>query len=62
MQKIIENAWENLANLTITDELKAAVEQTLQQLDSGKIRVAEKTANGWQVNTWIKKLFYFLLE
>jgi len=55
MQKIIENAWENLANLTITDELKAAVEQTLQQLDSGKIRVAEKTANGWQVNTWIKK-------
>lgn len=55
MQKIIENAWENLANLTIADELKAAVEQTLQQLDSGKIRVAEKTANGWQVNTWIKK-------
>ena len=34
MQKIIESAWDNLANLTITDELRNAVEQTLQQLDA----------------------------
>jgi len=55
MQKIIESAWDNLANLTITDELRNAVEQILQQLDAGTIRVSEKTADGWQVNTWLKK-------
>ena len=59
MKNIIENAWDNLANLVVTDELKNAVEQTLQQLDAGTIRVAEKTADGgqggWKVNTWIKK-------
>ncbi|MEI7493262.1 MAG: 2,3,4,5-tetrahydropyridine-2,6-dicarboxylate N-succinyltransferase [Alphaproteobacteria bacterium] len=55
MQKIIEAAWDNVANLTVTDELRDAVEQTLQQLDTGAIRVAEKIADGWQVNTWLKK-------
>ncbi len=55
MQKIIESAWDNVANLTVTDELRNAVEKTLQQLDAGTIRVATKTADGWQVNTWLKK-------
>lgn len=55
MQQIIENAWDNLANLVVTDELKYAVEQTLQQLDKGALRVAEKASNGWQVNAWVKK-------
>ncbi len=55
MKNIIENAWDNLANLVVTDDLRNAVEQTLLQLDAGTIRVAEKTAEGWQVNTWIKK-------
>ncbi len=64
MQSIIETAWENRANLEITSELKTIVEQILQQLDDGQIRVAEKTANGWQVNTWIKKavLLWFRLN
>lgn len=55
MQNIIEAAWENRANLEITNDLKDSINQTLQQLDEGKIRVAEKTLNGWQVNAWIKK-------
>ncbi len=55
MHKIIENAWDDLANLIATDELKQAVEQTLLQLDAGEIRVAEKSSQGWQVNQWIKK-------
>lgn len=55
MQNIIEAAWENRANLDITSDLKNAIEQTLQALDTGKIRVAEKTLDGWQVNAWIKK-------
>jgi 2,3,4,5-tetrahydropyridine-2-carboxylate N-succinyltransferase len=55
MQSIIETAWENRANLEITSDLKTAIEETLQQLDAGRIRVAEKTSSGWHVNTWIKK-------
>lgn len=55
MKNIIESAWDNLANLVVTDELRQAVEQTLLQLDNGTIRVAVKTADGWQVNAWIKK-------
>lgn len=55
MQKIIENAWADLPNLKATDELKQAVEQTLQQLDAGVVRVAQKMVNGWQVNQWVKK-------
>lgn len=55
MQEIIENAWDNLANFVVTDDLKEAVEQTLVQLDAGIIRVAEKTTDGWHVNAWIKK-------
>ncbi len=55
MKNTIENAWDNLANLVITDDLREAVEETLQQLDNGTIRVVTKTADGWQVNAWIKK-------
>ncbi len=67
MQKIIEDAWANLAkaSLAVTTELKAAVAETLNQLDQGLIRVAQKIddqkiddtgqVNNWQVNTWIKK-------
>ena len=36
--------------------VRAAVEQALGLLDSGKMRVAEKQADGkWQVNQWLKK-------
>lgn len=55
MKKIIEAAWENRANLETTSDLKTTIEETLQQLDAGKIRVAEKISDSWQVNTWIKK-------
>src|SRR6202043_1702027 len=32
-----------------------AVEAALDGLDSGRLRVAEKTARGWQGNQWLKK-------
>jgi 2,3,4,5-tetrahydropyridine-2,6-dicarboxylate N-succinyltransferase len=35
--------------------VREAVETALELLDTGKARVAEKTANGWQVNQWLKK-------
>ncbi len=36
-------------------EVRDAVEQALDLLDRGEARVAEKTADGWQVNQWLKK-------
>ncbi len=56
--EIIEQAWEDRSkiNSATTGEIRDAVVITLNHLDSGKIRVAEKDANGgWRVNGWIKK-------
>ncbi len=57
MQNIIETAWENRANLntTTTGEVRDAVDAALSKLDSGELRVAEKTGADWQVNQWLKK-------
>ncbi len=40
---------------------KTVINDTIRLLDSGQIRVAEKTASGWITNEWIKKtiLMYF---
>ena len=59
LQQIIETAFENRAQITpqtVSAEVKQAVEETLRQLDSGTLRVAERRSVGqWQVNEWAKK-------
>ncbi len=58
IHEIIEQVWEdrNKLNSATTGEVRDAVAITLNHLDSGKIRVAEKDASGvWRVNQWIKK-------
>lgn len=57
MQKIIEAAWEDRANINTATigEIRDAVNETLSQLDSGKLRVAEKQGKEWIVNQWAKK-------
>ncbi len=56
-KQIIETAWEgrNDINLNTQGEVRDTVNSVLSQLDSGKLRVAEKGANGWVVNEWVKK-------
>jgi 2,3,4,5-tetrahydropyridine-2-carboxylate N-succinyltransferase len=56
-QAIIEQAWEERANVTLNTKgnIRKAVEHALELLDSGKARVAEKMDGGWQVNQWLKK-------
>lgn len=57
-QEIIESAFENLSTISpssIEGNVRNAVEQTLQQLDNGKLRVAEKQGGDWVVNEWLKK-------
>ena len=55
-KNFIETAWDNLANLDVTDaELIKHVNATIELVDNGSIRVAEKQGNEWIVNQWIKK-------
>ena len=45
LQQIIEDAFENRANFNpndATDDVRAAVNDVLAQLDAGTLRVAEK--------------------
>ncbi len=51
----IEEAWENRANLTPGKALRAAVDEAIAGLDSGKLRVAEKTGGQWVTHQWLKK-------
>jgi len=57
LQATIDTAFEDRGNLTAQTggEVREAVEQTLQLLDSGKVRVAEKSGGAWVVNQWLKK-------
>jgi len=57
IESIIEAGWESRDGVSsgTTGELRAAVEEALAGLDDGRYRVAEPTADGWQVNQWLKK-------
>lgn len=59
-QALIENAWEN-RELLRQKETVEAIEYVIEELDKGRMRTAEPTANGWKVNDWIKKavILYF---
>lgn len=63
LQNIIEQAWENRALLQQT-ETQNTIREVIELLDSGKLRVAEPTQNGWQVNEWVKKavVMYFPIQ
>jgi len=58
-QSIVELAWEGRNALSPTNagpEIRDAVEQTIADLNAGRIRVAERRGVGdWYVNQWIKK-------
>lgn len=55
---IIESAWEARGQWnaeTIGAAEREAIMSVLAGLNNGSIRVAEKTAEGWQTNQWVKK-------
>ena len=57
LETAIEAAWEDRDGITsaTTGAARDAVEETLEALDSGELRVAEKEAGDWVVNQWAKK-------
>jgi 2,3,4,5-tetrahydropyridine-2-carboxylate N-succinyltransferase len=60
LQQIIEKAWEN-RDLLKEKETLNAIEEVIEKLDKGLLRVAQPIENGWQVNDWVKKavILYF---
>jgi len=63
LQNTIETAWENRALLQEENTTKA-IREVIALLDAGTLRVAEPTADGWQVNEWVKKavVMYFPIQ
>ncbi len=58
LEKIITKAFDerDTVSVSTTGEIRDAVAQSLLLLDQGKVRVAEKQADGnWPVNQWLKK-------
>lgn len=53
LQNIIEQAFDLKSE--ITSEIRDAIKETLNLLDEGKLRVAEKQDDKWIVNQWAKK-------
>jgi 2,3,4,5-tetrahydropyridine-2-carboxylate N-succinyltransferase len=64
LQSLIEAAFERRADLNprnVPDELAAALDASLELLDRGAVRLAEKRGDEWVVHQWLKKaiLLYF---
>ncbi|GGM00056.1 2,3,4,5-tetrahydropyridine-2,6-dicarboxylate N-succinyltransferase [Pseudooceanicola nanhaiensis] len=58
LETAIEAAWDTRDQITpaTTGETREAIENTLEALDSGQLRVAEKQVDGqWHVHQWAKK-------
>ncbi|MDJ0909000.1 MAG: 2,3,4,5-tetrahydropyridine-2,6-dicarboxylate N-succinyltransferase [Woeseiaceae bacterium] len=53
--EIIESAFDNGIDSVDESNLRAAVDEALDQLDRGAARVAEPGPDGWVVNQWLKK-------
>jgi 2,3,4,5-tetrahydropyridine-2,6-dicarboxylate N-succinyltransferase len=64
LESLIEAAFERRAEITpatVDRDLYRGVSQILHELNTGKIRVAEKRGGVWVTNQWVKKavLLYF---
>ena len=59
----IEEAWDNRELLKEADTQKA-IREVIDLIDEGKLRCAEPTATGWQINEWVKKavVLYFPIQ
>ena len=57
--KVLEIDSKNISNSDIQ-----IIEETIELLDSGQIRVAEKLGNSWEINEWIRDaiMLYFSIR
>ena len=63
LETTINQAWDNRELLQDPETIKS-IREVIEQLDAGKLRVAEPTNDGWQVNEWVKKavVLYFPIQ
>lgn len=63
LRQIIEEAWENREHLQ-EKNTQDAIREVVDQLDRGVLRTAQPSADGWQVNDWVKKavIMYFPIQ
>jgi 2,3,4,5-tetrahydropyridine-2-carboxylate N-succinyltransferase len=63
MRHLIEAAWDN-RELLKDNATKDAIRAVIEDIDKGKLRCAEPTNGGWQVNEWVKKavVLYFPIQ
>jgi 2,3,4,5-tetrahydropyridine-2-carboxylate N-succinyltransferase len=64
LREIVESQWQRrdeLGPANAPRELVSTLGEVLELLDTGRARVAERTASGWVVHEWLKKavLLYF---
>ena len=67
LKDIIDSAFQRRAEITprsVETHVKDAVQEAMDLLDSGKMRVAEKKNGQWELNEWLKKavLLSFRIE
>jgi 2,3,4,5-tetrahydropyridine-2-carboxylate N-succinyltransferase len=58
LRSIIDAAYDERATLSPSNapsSVRAAIEEALQLLNDGQLRVAEPDAGAWRVNEWLKK-------
>jgi 2,3,4,5-tetrahydropyridine-2-carboxylate N-succinyltransferase len=60
LKLLVESAWED-RNLLLQNETLLAINEVIDHLDKGLLRIAEPKNESWQVNEWIKKavILYF---
>ncbi|MEK9722645.1 MAG: 2,3,4,5-tetrahydropyridine-2,6-dicarboxylate N-succinyltransferase, partial [Rhodospirillaceae bacterium] len=60
LAQTIDAAWEDRDAISpaTKGEVRDAIEDALNQLDSGSARVAEKSGGEWVVNQWLKKAVF----
>ncbi|HRO43163.1 MAG TPA: 2,3,4,5-tetrahydropyridine-2,6-dicarboxylate N-succinyltransferase [Flavipsychrobacter sp.] len=63
LQQQIEAAYQN-RELLKEESYQQAVREVIEAVDKGKLRVAMPTANGWEVQQWVKQaiLLYFGIQ
>jgi len=64
LRSLIESAYEDRARLS-DPTVRSAVEDVIEELDQGRLRVAERSPDGpWQTHAWVKQaiLLYFAVR
>jgi len=63
LESTINKAWDN-RELLKENATQDAIRNVIELLDEGKLRCAEPTVSGWQVNEWVKKavVMYFPIQ